>query len=253
MAFDDEGIGKAERDGAIGRPGGCCRLPEGCPRILGIKEIAFEIKDPRGGDRLGIDVMRGQAHRRAEKGAHGALSIRRDVDEAPAGGRAAVQGRRIETRADGPDVMGEDFAQRVPGHLADKKRSAAEAGDPGDGIGRRAAGSLDPRGHAPIELMRARLVDEAHRALVQTLRVEEGVVGPGQDIDDGVADRGDVVSGGHDLSWRGRGEVHQDAGAGESRGSAPTRRGQTPRKSSREGQRSLTRHSPHLGRLARQT
>ena len=101
-------------------------------------------------------------------------------------------------------VVGEDFSQLVVGHLAEIGRLAAEAGDAGDGVARRTAGGFHARRHFGVERLRLRLVDQHHGALVEAVGGQEGVVGRGYYVDDGVADRGDVVEVWHYRAFRRR-------------------------------------------------
>ena len=93
--------------------------------------------------------------------------------------------------------MRERLAERVVLHLADEGRARAEARDARDGIRRRAAGNLGRRPHRGIDRLRARLVDQRHRALVHAVLDEEIVLGAGDHVDDGVADAEDIVGGRH--------------------------------------------------------
>src|SRR5207247_2370316 len=81
-------------------------------------------------------------------------------------------------------------ARATPAALANACRAAC-------GVAGRAAGGLQAGLHAPVKLSRPRLVDQHHRALDQGLRGQEGVVRRRDHVDDGVADGGDVVAGGH--------------------------------------------------------
>ena len=51
------------------------------------------------------------------------------------------------------------------------------------------------RAHLAVEAHRLGLVDQPHRALVEALRGEEGVVGVGDDVDDRIADAQHVEAG----------------------------------------------------------
>jgi hypothetical protein len=101
--------------------------------------------------------------------------------------------------------MGEHLAELVVAHLADIGALAAERGDPGDRVAARAAGHLDAGSHRGVELLRPRLVDQHHAALGQLVRGQEGVIGMGNDVDDGVADPQHVNgSGSHEFSSQGQ-------------------------------------------------
>ena len=99
----------------------------------------------------------------------------------------------LEMDAAGMDVMGEDAAQHVIGHLADIGRAAAEAADAGDRIARRPARGLNARGHGGVEGGALLRIDQLHRAGRQALGRQKGGVAGGEDVDDGVADGADVI------------------------------------------------------------
>src|SRR5436190_6718670 len=108
--------------------------------------------------------------------------------------------------------MDEDLAELVLGDLATEGPAAAETGHARDGVGRRSAGGFNAGGHARIDLAGAVLVDQLHAALEQLFGGQEGVVGRGDDVDDGVADGGDVVEGGHAgglFGWSFRGAFYR--------------------------------------------
>jgi len=85
---------------------------------------------------------------------------------------------------------GEGVAQ--VGVVADVGRIAAEGGDADHRVRRRAARALDALGERGLEGRRALGVDERHRALRQSVAGEERVVDLGQDVDERIADPGDV-------------------------------------------------------------
>ena len=86
-------------------------------------------------------------------------------------------------------------AELIAGHLADVCRLAPERGDAGDRVPRRTAGRLLARSHDAVQLLGHLGVDQVHRALRQVVLREQGVVGLGNHVDDGVADRSDVELG----------------------------------------------------------
>ena len=92
----------------------------------------------------------------------------------------------------GPDIVAEHAAELVVGHLADEGGPAAQGGDPGRRIGGRAAGGLDRRPHLAVQAARPVGVDQRHGAFDKLLILQELIVGLGDDIDDRIADRGDV-------------------------------------------------------------
>ena len=96
---------------------------------------------------------------------------------------------------DGADIVGEVAADFVGLHLADIGRAAAERGDADDAVGHRPARN-DRRGaHDAVKPLRLRLVDQAHRALVQVVGDEEIILGTGEHVHDGVAEAEHVVAG----------------------------------------------------------
>ena len=171
---------------------------------LGIEEVALKIENRRSLDSLGVYVGGAQLRASPQKSAHGALGVGGDVDEAAAGGRAADERLSDKIDPDSADVVGEDAAERIIGHLADEDGFAAEVGEPRRGIGRRAARGFHRLAHLGVKVVGARLIDEAHGPLRQSLGGEEGVVGGRLDVDQSVADGGEVVGGGHPFSGRGR-------------------------------------------------
>ena len=58
-------------------------------------------------------------------------------------------------------------------------------------------------GHPRIEGVRPILVDQGHRPLGQPFARQEGLVRRRDDVEQGVADGGDVVLGGHEGSGAG--------------------------------------------------
>ena len=107
-------------------------------------------------------------------------------------GQPTHQRRRVVGDAGGADVVREDRAELIVGHLADVGRLAPERGDAGDRVPRRTAGRLLARSHDAVELLGHLGVDQIHRALRQVVRRQQRVVGLGDHVDDGVADRSHV-------------------------------------------------------------
>ena len=91
--------------------------------------------------------------------------------------------------------MPEDGAQLVVADLADEGRAAAEGGQAGDGVGRRAARTLDAGPHVPVQRIGSLGVHQGHGALGQPVAFQEPVVCMGQHVDDGVADSDHVEAG----------------------------------------------------------
>uniref|UniRef100_A0A0N4ZIW8 LigA n=1 Tax=Parastrongyloides trichosuri TaxID=131310 RepID=A0A0N4ZIW8_PARTI len=129
-AMDDEAVRQGDGDlAARGMGGGGGGLEGGAGRGR-VEQIAFQIDDGAVADHARVDVGRGQLVGGAQEGAHGALAVRRDVDQAAAGAealaRAVFQYRGVEVDADGADVVAENLAQRVFRHLADIGGAPAE-------------------------------------------------------------------------------------------------------------------------------
>ena len=94
--------------------------------------------------------------------------------------------------------MTECAAELVGFELADECRPSAEPGDADHRIRRRSSGYLDRRTHGVIDRLCPCLIDQRHAALAHAMRQQKVIVGPGKDVDDGVADAEDVeTSGGH--------------------------------------------------------
>ena len=101
VALDHEAVGEGQGDLPAGGPGQARRLGKGLPGGFSVEQVAFEIDDLRRLDDSRVDVGVGELHRGAEIGAHGALPIRRDIDQAPGRGGAVLQGQAREVDADG--------------------------------------------------------------------------------------------------------------------------------------------------------
>ena len=84
------------------------------------------------------------------------------------------------------------LAEQIVRHLADEAAAPAERGDAGDGVRRRSAARLDPRPHPAVQPFGGVGIDEPHRSLGDPLGGDEGVVGAGDHVDDGIADRDDI-------------------------------------------------------------
>ncbi len=138
---------------------------------------------------------------RAKEGVHRPLRVGSDEDQDAA--------RRPDVSAWGDeevdalrfDVMLVNLAELIVGDLADEAGAQAERGETGRGIARRAAADFACGAHQSVKPHRLGFVDQPHRALVERLGGDEGVVGDGDDIDDGIADAQHVEAGvGHGMS-----------------------------------------------------
>jgi hypothetical protein len=197
VPLDAEGVAERERHLAavlVRHAGG---HPERLLGVRAIEQVALHVQDLAVGDRRRVDVVGMQQRRHAEVGVHRPLGIGRHDDDAPARGHllGGGAGARAERDADSAQVVTEHVAEVVVGDLADVRRLAAEAGDAGHRVGRRAATHLDRRPERLVQADGALGLDERHRTLDQFLRGEEVVIGLGDDVDEGVADADDVVAG----------------------------------------------------------
>ena len=192
VAVDAERIGQRERDLAPRAVRHARGLQEGRLGLRRVPEVALQIGHLGAPDHVRVQVLGHQVDRGAQIGAHGALGVGGDEDQAARGRRPLGRRRGLEGNAGGPDVVPEDAAQLVVAHLADEGAAPAERSQPRHGVGRRAARDLDRRAHGGVERLGARAVDQGHGALGQVLGLEEGLVGLGQHVDDGVADADDV-------------------------------------------------------------
>ena len=129
-----------------------------------------------------------------------ALAVRGDIDEAAGGRRPAEERPAREMGADGPQVVGEDLAQLVIRHLSEKGRAGAQARKARHRVGRGSAGGLHPRRHPRVELPAPGLVHEGHGPPGEAFSGDESLIRRGDDVDDGVADGGDVEEFGHGAS-----------------------------------------------------
>ena len=109
-------------------------------------------------------------------------------------GRPPVAGAGLEGDAGGADVVPEHLAELVVGDAADEGALAAERGEPGDRVGRRAAGTLHRRAHEAIQTVGLLRIDEAHEALGEVVLRQEAVLAASDDVDDRIADADNVVA-----------------------------------------------------------
>lgn len=207
VAVDAEAVGEGEGDVAAGLAGDLGGLAEGGLGLRAVEQVALEVDDLGGGDGGPCHLAVVELGRAAEERVHGALAVGGDEDQRARRGGAAVGGRGVEGDAGGLDIVAENAAELVARHLADEGRGAAQRGEADHGVGRRAAGHLYCRAHVLVERLDGGGVDEAHVALGGVVGLEEGVVAPADDVDDGVAD-------GDDVGGSGCGHVVVPLGAG---------------------------------------
>ena len=135
--------------------------------------------------------------RHGERGVHRPLAIGCDQDQAACRGRRPRQRRHIERDAGCAHVMREDLAQLIVGDLSDERAFVAECCEPCQRVCRRTARNLARRTHGRIKLHSPCPVDQLHPALGQALTGEKIFTAIGEHIDNGIADRDDVMGGGH--------------------------------------------------------
>ena len=195
VPVDAETVGQGDRDLAIRRMRHLGRVHEGGFRFRRIEQIAFHIDDRRCTHLCVVNVGGGQRSRRPQCGAHGALRIRRDQDQAPPRPRAVRCRRRCEGDADRIQIVPEHLAEIIVAHLADIGAASAERGESGHRIAARPAGTFRRRPHLGIEEIGPIRTDQHHATLVQRVFGKKGVIGLHHDIDERVADTEEVEIG----------------------------------------------------------
>ncbi len=201
VAIDAERVRQTQRDQASGLMGNPRGLAEGLLGRRPIPQIAFQVGHPRRLDRCLVDVGGSQLGACAEKGLHRAVRVGCHENQAAPGWCAAVGGFRREADAERGDVMAEDRAELVVADLADERPFAAERGESGDGVGRRAAGDRDRWTHLVVERSGRIGVDQGHRPPVEAEALDDVVVGMADHVDNRIADPDNVVMG--RRHWRG--------------------------------------------------
>ena len=104
----------------------------------------------------------------------------------------------VEGDAGAAQVGDEGAAEVVGLDLADIGAADAEGGDADDRVGRRTAGDDPRRDACGVERLGALLVDQRHRAFDHVLRLQIGVVGLGDDVDQRIAQAENVYAFDHD-------------------------------------------------------
>ena len=107
-------------------------------------------------------------------------------------GGPSVDAGMAKSTPKGSHIGAERLAQAVGADLADIAGPTSERGDAGHRVGRRTPGSLDFDLHHVVELVGPFLVDQQHRTLGQALPDDELIGGPGNDVDNGIADSDNV-------------------------------------------------------------
>jgi hypothetical protein len=146
-----------------------------------------------------VDVGGPELARCAEIGAHRPVGVRRDDDQASAGGGAVRRGGCGVFDAGGPDVVPENLAELIVAHAADEPGAPAERRDPDESVGRRAARHLGRGSHRRVDRLGAGGVDEGHRAAGEPVGLDELVALVAEHVDERVADADDVETFGHGL------------------------------------------------------
>jgi hypothetical protein len=85
-------------------------------------------------------------------------------------------------------VVIEDLAQLVVTNAPDVGSAAAQVGEPGNGVRHRAARHLGCRPHQFVDLVRALLVDQVHRAGHHAELLDDVVIDVRKHVNDGVTD-----------------------------------------------------------------
>ncbi len=159
-------------------------------RILGarrIPEIALEIGDLRLGNDLRLDVFRAKLDACTEIGIHGTLTIFGDEDHRAGGGRKGAARLGLEMDALSADIVLEDLAELIFGHLAEIGCRCAKVGNARCRIACTSARRFQCRTHERVEQFRALRIDQVHRALGNGVIDEETVIAARNNIHDGVA------------------------------------------------------------------
>ena len=184
----EERIGHGEGNGGACRARHIGGFHHRLTRVFAVPEIAFEEQVIGPLNHVVINVVFVQLGRGTEIGVHGALGIRGHQNDRDTG-IVAVAGRC--DRGDDAEcfhVLAVEPARLVIADATDKSGAAAKRRDPGHGIGDRTAGRHGGRRDALIELTRAGLVDQSHRALVHAMFSQEAVLDFGNNINDGITD-----------------------------------------------------------------
>ncbi len=196
VAIDAERVRKGKGGGALMLVGVMRRQHEGLLGLHRIPQEAFHIGNRGPTDLVRTDVLLGQLMAGTKVGVHGPLAIFRQENHGAGGQCAVLQPRGRVVDADVVEVVLEDVAQKVVGHLADEGRPAAERGHAGCGIGCAAARDLLPRQrHLGIEFFRPIGVDQVHDSLGHAFALDEAGLYGRDDIDNGIADGQHVEAG----------------------------------------------------------
>ena len=161
-----------------------------------VPQVTLQIGNFGSADGFFVDVGNGQAFGGAEISEHGAFGVRRNQNNAAAGGGAFGQRPGKEINAGGADVALEFLSEFVVMDFADESAVGAQRSEAGNGIGRRTSGNLAFGNEVGIDFAGVGRFDQRHAAFGQAAFPEKAVANLGQNVDDGVADADDIIKGG---------------------------------------------------------
>ena len=205
VTINAERIRQRERHLATGFVRVLCCDAEGLLGMIAVEQIPLEEHHRRGLHRLPRDVVGVEQRRRAEERAHRSLTIRRDGDDAATGRLGLAHATRMEADTDTLHVTGERITEGVLGDLADEPCTPTEACKPVGGVGSRSTARLRRIGDAGEQMRRTIGIDECHRTLDDVFIHEESVFDRCDHVDEGIADRHDVIGQARvarEVDWR---------------------------------------------------
>ncbi len=189
VTVDAEHVGQCHGDRAASTMRHGNRLLQRADRGRRVPQIAFQIGDLGGGDPRFIDIGRVQLLAAAQEGAHGALGIGRNHDQALCRRHGTLHGLGSIVDTNGADIVLEHAAQLVVGHPPDKAGFSTERGNSRRGVGRRPAGHFAPGPHFRVKRRCILGRNQPHRALGDAIGFEKAVILRGNHIDNGIAHR----------------------------------------------------------------
>ena len=188
MTIDAEGIGEGKGYLAATGTHRGGRRQEGLFGRFAVPQVALQVENFRLGHQIQVQVPGVQAHGSPQIGAHRALGIRGDQNQAAGGGGATGRCGGVKAGTHRSNVVGENRPQLVIAHPADEGRLAAQLGNAGQGVGGGTTGGFQSRAQAGVKPFGRNLIDQGHGALAQAMFLKEAVVGLDQHVHDGVAD-----------------------------------------------------------------
>ena len=160
-----------------------------------VEEIAFEEQEFGIARHVLGHVLRPQIGRDAQIGVHRALAIGGDEDHAARAGKFGPRDRRIrEIGTLGLQGPGVEAPQRIVAHPADESGLEPQIAAARQRVADRSARRLGAVLHRGIEHLGAFTLDQLHDALGDPHVIEEGIIGLGQHIDNGVADADHLIA-----------------------------------------------------------